>query len=148
MQSVTDSVKTLYNFLPAVLPKQIKEVETVIIRESTMALAGRNFVRLAGLSGSVAVCMAAYGAHGMSKAEEKKKRIYDIGNNFHLIHSVALLGTPLCNRPILVGGLMTMGTLVFCGSCYVYSLTGNDRIRYVTPYGGMMLIVAWLLMVL
>ncbi|XP_069104121.1 transmembrane protein 256 homolog [Argopecten irradians] len=148
MQSVTDSVKALYNYLPAVLPERVKEVETVIIREANMALAGRNFVRLAGLSGSVAVCMAAYGAHGMSQAEEKKKRIYDIGNNFHLIHSVALLGTPLCRRPVLVGSLMTMGTAVFCGSCYVYALTGKDKVRFVTPYGGMMLILAWFLMVL
>ncbi|XP_060078618.1 transmembrane protein 256 homolog [Ylistrum balloti] len=148
MQSVTDSIKALYNHLPAVIPERIKEVETVVIRESTMALAGRNFVRLAGLSGSMAVCMAAYGAHGMSQAEEKKKKIFDIASNFHLIHSVALLGTPLCSRPLLVGSLMTMGTVVFCGSCYVYSLTGYDRIRYATPYGGMMLILAWFLMVL
>jgi len=43
---------------------------------------------------------------------------------------------------------MSVGMLLFCGSCYYHALTGNTVIRRVTPYGGMLLIAAWASMML
>ena len=50
-------------------PAKVAEVERVIIREvQTMFPAnGRTFIRLAGLSGALAVALGAYGAHGNKK---------------------------------------------------------------------------------
>jgi hypothetical protein len=51
------------------LPKaetKVAEVERVVVREvqNMMPASGHIFIRLAGISGAVAVAMGAYGAHG------------------------------------------------------------------------------------
>lgn len=65
-----------------------------------------HLIRVAALSGAAAVCLAAYGRHHMkdtATAEAKDYRsIYESANNMHLIHSVALLATPLAKRPLIV----------------------------------------------
>ncbi|KAK6194516.1 hypothetical protein SNE40_000138 [Patella caerulea] len=114
-----------------------------------MRIPARGFIRIAGLSGATAIAMGAYGAHAFkeSEAAEKLKVTYDTGYKMHLVHSVALLAVPLTRRPYLVGSLMTTGLVLFSASCYYHALTGNTRVRWVTPYGGMLLIFAWLAMV-
>ena len=46
------------------------------------------------------------------------------------------------------GPMLALGTMVFSGTCYYYALTGSRTVRQYTPYGGMMLIIGWLAMVL
>lgn len=137
----------IYNSLPGLPPH--KEIERVIIREVQM-MPPRSFVRLAGLSGALSIALAAYGSHGFnqSDADPRLKNTYEIGNKMHMIHSVALLASPMARKPILVGTLMTVGMMLFSGSCYYHALTGNQGVRYVTPYGGMLLIAAWLAMMI
>lgn len=67
------------------------------------SIAGSNyiFVRVAGVSGAAAVCLAAYGKHKL-KGEEELRSIYESANNMHLIHSVVLLAVPLAKRPVIV----------------------------------------------
>lgn len=148
------TVGWLKKWIPA-LPSRTKitEIERVIVREfseTTMSPHARNFVRLAGLSGALAVGFGAYGAHVFrpGNAEERLKITYETGNRYHFLHTMALLGVPLTRRPMLVGSLMSVGMVLFSGSCYYHALTGDTRIRRVTPYGGILLIVAWLTMIL
>lgn len=63
-----------------------------------------HLIRVAALSGAAAVCLAAYGRHHMKDTPETKdyRSIYESANNMHLIHSVALLATPLAKRPLIV----------------------------------------------
>ena len=74
--------------------------------------------------------------------------IHSKGNSFdiryHLIHSVALLGVGLARRPRLSGLLMVAGMVGFCGTTYYHAFTGDKQFRRLTPYGGMLLIAAWL----
>ncbi|XP_074658458.1 transmembrane protein 256 homolog [Tubulanus polymorphus] len=125
------------------------EQPQVVLKELIPMAHSRVFVRMAGLSGAAAVIMGAYGAHGFrdDKASDLKM-VYDTGSKYHIIHSAALLATPLCSRPHLTGTLMTVGLLLFSGSCYYHALTGNTAVRRVTPYGGMLLIAAWMSMIL
>ncbi|CAE1309679.1 Transmembrane protein 256 homolog [Acanthosepion pharaonis] len=106
---------------------------------------GSNFVRVAGLSGALAVSMGAYGAHVFhpSKGDEELKQVFEIGNKMHLIHSAALLAVPMTHRPVMAGFLMSVGMLLFCGSCYYHAITGDKSIRWITPYGGALLIFGW-----
>jgi len=141
-------VGTIYEWLPP-LPPASAVTEKVIIKEiptEMLPQRGLNFVRLAGLSGAVAVGMGAYGAHvfRQGEAEESLKLTFETGNRYHMMHTLALLAVPLTRRPMLVGTSLAMGTLLFSGSCYYHALTGDTRIRKVTPYGGMLLIFAWL----
>lgn len=66
--------------------------------------ASSQLIRIAALSGAAAVCLAAYGRHHMKDTAETKeyRSIYESANNMHLIHSVALLATPLAKRPLIV----------------------------------------------
>jgi uncharacterized membrane protein YgdD (TMEM256/DUF423 family) len=45
------------------------------------------------------------------------------------------------------GCLMVGGMTIFCGTIYYHALTEEKTFRQYTPYGGMMLIAAWLSMV-
>ncbi|XP_003739483.1 transmembrane protein 256 homolog [Galendromus occidentalis] len=116
-----------------------------------LAKTGSPFIGIAGLSGALAVALGAYGAHVVyrnEEIEEQRKEIYDRTNNYHFIHSLALLGVPLCRRPVVTGSLLSVGTLVFCGTCYYRALTNDNRVRHLTPYGGMLMILGWLSMAL
>ncbi|KAG8221917.1 hypothetical protein J437_LFUL002476 [Ladona fulva] len=106
------------------------------------------YIRLAGLAGASAVILGAYGAHAFNKKTQNEdlKVAFDTANRYHFIHTFPLLAVPLLRRPHLVGALLIAGTSVFCGSCYVYAFTGNPNIRKFTPYGGALLIFAWLSM--
>ncbi|XP_032817559.1 transmembrane protein 256 homolog [Petromyzon marinus] len=113
--------------------------------------AGRVFVRLAGVSGALAVSAGAYNAHTfkLGQADENQQQTYDTANRYHFIHTLALLGVPHCRRPILAGSLLTAGTVLFCGSCYAHALELADgRVRSITPFGGMCLIAGWLALAL
>lgn len=144
-------INILYDSLPA-----RQEAEKVIVKEiqtfAPLPMAGRAFVRMAGISGASAVMMAAYGAHAFNQGTEDEdlrlKNVFESGNKMHIFHSVALLGVPNTRRPLLVGATMAAGMLIFSGSCYYQAITGDGRIRKITPYGGMLLILSWLLMIL
>ncbi|XP_033638144.1 transmembrane protein 256 homolog [Asterias rubens] len=113
-------------------------------------LAGSLFVRLAGLSGATAVGLGAYGTHVLKpRAEiEHEKQVFDSANKYHFLHSLALLAAPLTRRPMLVGSLMASGMTLFCGPCYYYAMTSDPTPVKVAPYGGTLLIVAWVAMAL
>lgn len=108
---------------------------------------GSLFVRLAGLSGATAVALGAYGAHTFNADKADMKKVYDTANFYHFIHTVALLAVPLSRKPVLTGALMVSGMTVFCGTIYYHALTEEKSLRKFTPYGGMLLIAAWLSMV-
>jgi len=116
-----------------------------------MTSEGRLAVRLAGLSGAAAVALGAYGAHKLKanpQASPELVQVFETANRYHFLHSLALLGAPLCRRPALVTALLSSGILVFSGTCYYYALTGEQSVRKFTPYGGMLLIAGWLAMAL
>ena len=61
--------------------------------------------KVAGLSGSVAVGLGAYGAHGFKPENKVYEKFYDTANKYHLLHSVLLCTAPLTKRPNLFGGI-------------------------------------------
>ncbi|RUS76530.1 hypothetical protein EGW08_015702 [Elysia chlorotica] len=146
--SIGSALGSLYNSLP----KLSSEIEQVVVKEIQMIGAPpgtRAFVRLAGLSGAVAVSLGAYGSHVFRHKDvnPELKVTFDIANKYHFIHTLGLLGTPMSSRPLLTGTLMTAGMFLFCGSCYYHAFTENKAVRKVTPYGGFLLIFAWASMI-
>lgn len=150
-ETLRDSVNWALKWIPAPVKTGAKEVERVVVREVTevMAPSGRLFIRVAGVSGLLAVGLGAYGAHVLKPgtAQEHLKLVFETGNRYHFFHTLALLAVPLTNRPNLTGSLFCLGMLLFSGSCYGFALTQNETIRRVTPYGGMLLMAAWASMI-
>jgi uncharacterized membrane protein YgdD (TMEM256/DUF423 family) len=105
------------------------------------------WIRLAGISGAIAVGMGAYGAHGLKNVTPEQRAVFETANRYHFIHTLALLAVPMTNRPETVGILLLLGIAVFSGTCYAHGITGDDKIIRFTPYGGMALIFAWLAMI-
>jgi len=139
---------------PKCVESQVVPTHTVnIVRESGVpAMAVSGVTRLAGLSGAAAIGLGAYGAHVLAASKEgvteEQKKAFDVANRYHMVHSVALLGVPMVRLPRLTGGLMVGGMVVFCGTTYYHALTGDKQYRRFTPFGGILLIVAWLSMIL
>ncbi|CAG5125718.1 unnamed protein product [Candidula unifasciata] len=147
LKDLGGALNSIYYSLPQLLP-QPKEIEKVIVKEVAMfriPQGSRTFIRIAGLSGALAVALGAYGSHVFRQKEidERLKDTFEIANKYHLIHTLALLAVPFAKKPVLTGTLMTVGLSLFCGSCYYHALTANTVIRKVTPYGGFLLIFAW-----
>ena len=105
------------------------------------------FFTVAGISGALAVALGAYGSHAKSLnlPENKEfKKSFEAANRYHLLHNVVFLALPLMKRPNLVGSLFLVGQLLFCGSLYVAAITRNRTFGKPAPYGGMLLMAAWL----
>lgn len=103
-------------------------------------------MKLAALSGAAAVMLGAYGAHKQYPESEKHdlRQIFETGNRYHFIHTLAMLGLPLCRAPYRTGVLLISGIVLFSGSCYYLAFTGDPQFRRVTPIGGVCLILGWL----
>nr|CAD7259958.1 unnamed protein product [Timema shepardi] len=110
---------------------------------SDLALAAVE-LNMTSVLANYAIEVAVYPKEG----SEERKKIYDMANRYHFLHTLALLGVPLCRLPILSGSLLVAGMVLFCGTCYYHALSGNTQLRRLTPVGGTLLIFGWLAMIL
>lgn len=118
-------------------------------------LAGSNiyWLKVAGLSGAVAVILGAWGAHRTFPMDESDKKrdlraVFDTASRYHFYHTLALLAVPLTKRPAVSGSLFLVGTFLFTGACYYNAFTGDKSLNRLAPVGGITLILAWLSLVL
>ncbi|KAK5647039.1 hypothetical protein RI129_005503 [Pyrocoelia pectoralis] len=142
-------LKPLWNHTVSHVPPEIKIVtERIPLWE--LAAQQAPIIRFAGISGASAVMLGAYGSHKSypKDKETELKSIYETGNRFHFLHTLALLGTPMCRNPRISSSLFTLGMVLFSGPCYYHAFTGDDRFGRLAPIGGTVLILAWLSMVL
>ncbi|CDQ09268.1 conserved membrane protein of unknown function [Acidithiobacillus ferrivorans] len=117
---------------------------------------GGRFVALGALVMALAVIFGAAGDHlvaGRVSAEDL--HIYDIANRFQIYHGLGLLFIGVLIRQYgkrrllyAAGGLMALGTLLFCGGLYLLTLTGDVSWAFFAPVGGITLILSWLLLAL
>ena len=101
---------------------------------------GSIIIRLAAISGAIAVIAGAFGAHGaMGKAVEWFKT----GGEYELIHALAaIVAVRLGARP--VAWLMLGGSVLFAATLYAMGLGGPLWLGAVTPLGGLAMILGWL----
>ncbi|XP_013876676.1 transmembrane protein 256 isoform X1 [Austrofundulus limnaeus] len=115
--------------------------------------------RLAALSGTSAVGLGAYGAHGFKNRDPDDYRIslYETANKYHFYHSLALLGAAHCGKPLLItnklsssqaGTILIAGMGMFCGPLYHQALTGDPSLGKMAPVGGVAMMAGWLAMIL
>ncbi|RKX42208.1 MAG: DUF423 domain-containing protein [Verrucomicrobia bacterium] len=113
------------------------------------------FLSLGSISGALAVMIGAFGAHGLKgKLTEEMLAIYKTGVEYHFYHTFALLAIGLVamhyKSALLTasGWSMAAGILLFSGSLYGLSTTGVRTLGAITPIGGLLLIVGWVLLAL
>jgi uncharacterized membrane protein YgdD (TMEM256/DUF423 family) len=99
-------------------------------------------IRLAALSGAIAVIAGAFGAHGVTGKPAEWLRT---GGEYQMIHAVAaLVAVQLGTR--IAAACFLGGSLVFAGTLYAMALGAPLWLGLVTPVGGLGLIVGWLVL--
>ena len=99
--------------------------------------------------GALAVMLGAFGAHALAGvlAKNGTLEIWKTASQYHFITVLALLvigatglkaGRSFC--------LLTAGMAVFSGSLYALALTNIKWLGAITPIGGVLMIVGWLLL--
>ncbi|KAL7075955.1 hypothetical protein ACQ4LE_004207 [Meloidogyne hapla] len=105
-------------------------------------------VKLAGLSGAMAVALAAYGAHFVSdnpNLSAERKRSMEHANKHHFLNTIGVVLASVASRhPVVTSTLFALGALLFCGPSYAYAIVANKTFRAITPLGGILSMFAWL----
>lgn len=114
-------------------------------------------IRIAGISGAIAIMAGAFGAHLLKDLMEASSLAsFETGSRYHLIHSIVLLF--IASRQAekfkslkWIYVLFLLGILFFSGSLYaltLLSIHSGDQYNWlgaITPVGGLLLIAGWLL---
>ena len=106
--------------------------------------------RVATACGFFAVVLGAFGAHGLEAMQggHQSLETWKTAVFYHLTHSLLLLflAHKECHRQAWC--CLAGGVLLFSGSLYVLVLTGIKWLGMITPLGGLLLLVGWLLLFL
>lgn len=106
-----------------------------------------------GLSGFMAVALGAFGAHGLrSTVEPAMLDVWQTAVHYQMFHTLVLLFIlAVCSlqpRALLKwsAGLLVGGILLFSGSLYALVLSGIKGLGVVTPFGGVLFLLGWLVL--
>lgn len=114
------------------------------------------FLRLAALLGGVAVGLGAFGAHGLkNRVDTELLAVYETGVRYHFYHVLALLALAAAPSRLWASGwtpaagwAWTAGIVVFSGSLYLMTLSGQRWLGAITPIGGVAFLAGWVFLLL
>lgn len=110
-----------------------------------------NFVFAGCVSGFLAVALGAFGAHGLaSRLSERALEIFHTGAQYQMYHALALLALGVFGRATgqdvsTAGWCWVAGTMIFSGSLYALALTDIKILGAITPIGGTLFLIGWIL---
>jgi uncharacterized membrane protein YgdD (TMEM256/DUF423 family) len=104
--------------------------------------------RVAAILGFLGVSLGAFGAHSLKALLEAHgtTAIWQTAVLYHLVHAVAALWASE-KRPAIVW-VWTAGILVFSGTLYLLAVTNVRWLGAITPIGGILFLIGWLMIVL
>ena len=118
------------------------------------------FIAAASFSGFLAVALGAFGAHGLKKhLTPELMDVWHTAVQYHFWHTLSLLATGILLTQnmqsqnmqykwlALSGWLFAAGIVIFSGSLYILCLSGLRWLGAITPIGGTLWLLAWLLLV-
>jgi uncharacterized membrane protein YgdD (TMEM256/DUF423 family) len=103
---------------------------------------------------ALGVMIGAFGAHGLKQILEANNRTetFELAVRYQFYHAFALMITGILQKifPVSkfkwVAPAFIAGILLFSGSLYLLSLTGITMLGAITPLGGVMFILGWVLL--
>jgi uncharacterized membrane protein YgdD (TMEM256/DUF423 family) len=110
---------------------------------------------ISALLGFLSVALGAFGAHALKNIfSPEVLSIYQTGVNYQIYHSLASLFSCLAFR--LTGEsyfkyasiIYIFGILLFSGSLYLITFTGIKKFGLITPAGGVLFLLGWILIFL
>lgn len=115
--------------------------------------ASRLVFRTGAILAGLAVALGAFGAHGLkSHTDAAGLQIWETAARYHFFHALALLMVALAwqryssraFKAIVICFLA--GIAIFSGSLYVLVLSGIKWLGAITPIGGTLLIIGWIIL--
>ena len=109
----------------------------------------RRLWTVAAILGALGVLLGAFGAHGLQQVTDDARRlaVWRTASFHHLVHSVVLLAAAHHpDRPTWGPRCLIAGIVVFSGSLYTLALTGMGMLGAITPIGGVLFVVGWILL--
>jgi uncharacterized membrane protein YgdD (TMEM256/DUF423 family) len=110
----------------------------------------RVFFLFGALFALVGVAAGAFGAHGLKdRLDPEMLSVFEVGVRYQMYHAFALIAaawaqTKWPSRFVTIGGwLFVVGTVLFSGSLYMLSMSGEKWFGTITPFGGLAFMAGW-----
>ena len=118
-----------------------------------MPAPSRKWLAAAALLIALATLLGAFGSHSLQgRITPDRLDVWRTAVDYHFFHALGLLGLGLLidRHPAsgvlrTAAGLVLAGLLIFSGTIYLSVLGAPRWINFVTPVGGLMLMLAWAL---
>ncbi|OOR85354.1 DUF423 domain-containing protein [Moraxella canis] len=113
-----------------------------------------NWLSVAALNLALGVGLGAFGAHGLKRiADEYALQIWQTATLYLFIHALGLLVIGVLHhigryRSALAALLLQVGIVIFSGTLYAMALGAPRWLGAITPIGGTLLIIGWLVFAL
>ena len=110
-----------------------------------------NWIFLGAFGGALAVISGAFGAHALAaKLDPRSLELWETASRYLMYGSLALAlvglyGQPGARRVDAAGWCLLVGTLIFSGTVGALALGGPRVLGAITPIGGTLMIVGFLL---
>lgn len=112
----------------------------------------RKTLAVAGILMALATVFGAFGAHALkAHLAADKLQVYDTAVRYHFLNTLGLLAIGVLLRSMdgellrWSAALVLTGVILFSGSLYLLTFGAPRLVGIITPVGGLVLIVGWLL---
>ena len=114
----------------------------------------QSWLRISALLMASAVIFGAFGAHALkSKLSEYHLQVFQTGIEYHFIHALGMLIVVALGAANLlpvtaltwIQRIFFAGIILFSGSLYLLALTDKRWLGAITPIGGTLFILGWIL---
>ena len=113
---------------------------------------GRIWLMWGCIFGFLSVALGAFGAHALkSILSLEEMSILATANQYMTYHALALMGLGLWSHwekwssSLWTGLCFIFGIVFFSGSLYIYVLLNLSKAALVTPFGGSLFLLGWIL---
>lgn len=110
------------------------------------------WLKIAAINLAIGVALGAFGAHGLQGMSDYAVQIWQTATIYLFVHALGLLAIGVLHavsthRATVAAFAMQLGIVLFSGSLYAIALGLPKWLGAITPIGGVLFILAWLLIV-
>ncbi|MGE7949069.1 DUF423 domain-containing protein [Lysinibacillus sp. NPDC093688] len=118
----------------------------------------KKFIVTGALHGFLAVALGAFGAHALKEVlDDYSRGIWETAVQYQMFQATAILiiGILMSSKLLgavkqlnLAGIFFNLGIVFFSGSLYVLAISGVKVLGAITPIGGVLFLVGWVLIII
>lgn len=112
----------------------------------------RFYIILAALNMIMSIAAGAFGAHGLKQVlDSDMQAVWHTAVTYQMIHGIGIFLLALMAFHIKSSWIriavyaMFTGIILFSGSLYILALTGIRSLGMITPIGGTLFLIAWII---